>query len=104
MTFDQAIALGGMLVALCALVLSLYERDKHGDKLREEDAKRQQELRDRLSHISEMVSETRNDVREMRRLVDDHGRTISAIERDLDSVRGRVKHLEIRVDAMNGDN
>lgn len=103
MTFDQAIALGGVLVALVALVLSLYEHDKNGDKLSEEDAKQQQVLSDKLDGISGMLSETRDDVRELRRLVDNHGRAISAIERDLNSVRGRVKHLEIRIDAVHNN-
>ena len=103
MTFDQAIALGGMLVALVALVLSLYEHDKNSDKLSEEDAKQQQMLSDKLDGISGMVSETRDDMREMRRFVDDHGRTISAIEHDLTSVRGRVKHLEILIDGMHNN-
>lgn len=102
LTFDQIVALVSMLVAAGALVLSMVS--KWGDDGQRQDIEvaRQQMLNDKLDSISGMVSETRDDVRELRRMIDGHGREIAKLSQDVDGLRGRVKHLEIRMDDMQG--
>lgn len=99
-TFDQLVALVGMATAVITVLMSVWAANRDGDEREQASVAKQQMLCDKLDGIARTVSETRDDVRELRRMIDGHGRDIARLSQDVDGLRSRVKHIEIRVDDM----
>lgn len=94
------VAVGSLAVAALALLLSLREHGEAGNERENAGIERQQMLHDKLSYISDMVSETRDGIRELRQLTSAHERELAMVTQRTKSIEGRVKHLEIRMDDM----
>ena len=98
MPLDDIATIGSLMVAAIALLLSFREHGETGNA----SIERQQMLSDKRSYISDMVSETRDGMRELRQLTGVHERELAIVKQRTRAVEGRVKHLEIRMDDMQG--
>ena len=102
MPLDDIATIGSLMVAAIALLLSFREHGETGNERENASIERQQMLSDKLSYISDMVSETRDGMRELRQLTGVHERELAIVKQRTRAVEGRVKHLEIRMDDMQG--
>lgn len=102
MPLDDITTIGSLAVAAIALLLSFREHGEAGNERENASVERQQMLHDKLSYISDTMSDVRDGIRELRQLTGVHERELAIVKQRTRAVEGRVKHLEIRIDGMQG--
>ena len=93
-TFDQTVALGGLLVAAISLVAGFW-RSTRGD------AAGDQLVNDKLDRMGEVGRETRDAVREMSAKLDDHSQRLARVENDVENIYHRLSRVEATCDARH---
>ena len=91
-TFDQIVALGGLIVAAISLTAGLW-RSSRGE------AARDQLVNDKLDRMGEVGRETRDAVREMSAKLDDHSQRLARVENDVENIYHRLSRVEDACDA-----
>lgn len=94
-TFGELVSLLSLIVAALVAVSSAVAAGRRGAST---DSAREQRMSDQLDHISQMCSETRQDVKEMNRKLDDHGSRITRLEEQCTTLFSRVERLEAAQD------
>lgn len=87
METGNIIALASVCVALGALLFNLL-RGARGDVMAS------QTIADKLNYISDMVRETRDDVRLVNDKLDDHAARLTKVETKMDEHDRRIERLE----------
>lgn len=87
MTVAEIVALASVCIAGLTLLLN-FTRDRKGA------VSESQAIRDKLDYISDTTRDTREDVRNLDRKLDDHATRIGKVETKLDDHARRLDRLE----------
>ena len=87
MPFDQVTTIISLLIAAASLFFAYY-------KSKATALEGTQAIRDKLDNIGDNVRDTRDDVRQLNRKIDNHGERLVKLEAMLESHEKRLTHIE----------
>ncbi len=102
MEVSQMVAVTSSVVGVLSLLLSfaVFLAGRHRSS--NEEAMRSQLVNDKLDRINDMARETRDNTREMRKKLDDHGHTLVRHTEQIATLFNRVERVERNCDLRHG--